>query len=100
MEIENWSMPGPKGLLLDIHQVAKAIGIGEKTILRMVAGGEFPEGKLTGGKFTWSGSDIAAWMHLRGRFVVARVENLGQKKAKRGQVGTNQDTPKTDIEPE
>ena len=104
MDTQGWTLIGPAALLLDVHDVGKAIGVCPKTIKRMIDDGEFPQGKSVGGKTTWTGADLAAWLHLRGRFVFKpleqRAENQGQKRSKRGKSGTNLDNAKPAIEPE
>lgn len=99
MDIEHWSLPGPKGLVHDLHETAKIVGVSYKTLERMIDNGEFPQGKLVSGKPTWSGSDIAAWLHLRGRFV-NRLDKLGQNQEKVGQTRTNSDKREPGIEPD
>lgn len=101
MDFQQWSLPGPAALLLSISDVAKVVGVNVKTIVRMIESGEFPEGKLVGKRLTWTGQDLAAYLHLRGRYVNKNgQEKHGQSKPVRGQGRTNKDKPQTDIEPE
>lgn len=71
MDTRDWSLPGPKPLFMDIGEVAIFFRTHEDTIRRWIAAGTFPNGQMHGGKLTWSGADIAAYLHLRGRYSVA-----------------------------
>ncbi len=75
-DLHNWMLPGPSGLCLDIAQVARILHTSVKTVRRLIDIGEFPCGQMVAGKLTWTGSDIAAYLHLRGRY--RREEGLGQ----------------------
>lgn len=55
-------------MYLDINEVATFFRVEDpKTIRDWIKKGIFPAGQMIGGKPTWTGADIAAFMHLRGR---------------------------------
>lgn len=70
MATRDWSLSGPDSLIMDINEVALFFRTHEDTIRRWIAAGTFPNGQVHGGKLTWSGADIAAYLHLRGRYSV------------------------------
>lgn len=74
MPVREWSLPGPDKPLLGRAEVARWIGVHPRTLDALVAHGEFPRPQLLGKKPTWSALDVAAWMHLRGRFRVGPVD--------------------------
>lgn len=90
--MREWMLPGPAEAMLDTRAVAKFLGVNVRTLRRMIDDGEFPAGMHVGGRLTWSGSDIAAYLHLRGRFRrFLEGENRGQSGENRGHSGTNRD---------
>ena len=69
-------------MYLDINEVAAFFRVEDaRTVRRWIALGLFPSGLLIGGKPTWTGADIAAFMHLRGRMSVEGAEGGGQTDA-------------------
>lgn len=68
MGIREWTLPGPDALYLDVNEVAKLCGVDADTLRRWINAGKFPSGLKHGGKDTWSGADLAAYFHLRGRY--------------------------------
>ncbi len=72
MDNQEWTVTGPAKTLMSRAEVAKYLGLHVKTLEELIARGEFPAGQLIGSRPTWSGRDIAAWLHLRGRFRTAK----------------------------
>lgn len=52
--------------VLDAEEVAKRLGCSKKTVLRLVASGEFPAPiKVTGNRTGWRKSDFENWVATR-----------------------------------
>ena len=67
MATRYWSLPGPDSLLMDIYEVATFFRVKDDAVRRWIAAGQFPRGQISGGRLTWTGADIAAYLQLRGR---------------------------------
>jgi predicted DNA-binding transcriptional regulator AlpA len=67
VELKGWELLGPVQYILHAADVAAFLRVSEKTLARMVAAGQFPTPQLISGTPTWTGPDVAAYLHLRGR---------------------------------
>lgn len=91
-ELRDWTLPGPPALRYTARQVAAWLDISTDTLRRLIDQGRFPRGhKLGQGEPTWTGLDIAAWLHLRDRMYPADDE--AQPDATDGN-GTQPDAPR------
>ena len=79
--MQYWRLPGPDEHLLDKQQVAAYLGVSERGLDRLIADGRFPQGVRTGpgrrSAVFWLGTDVAAYLHLRGRCAGGLVEDDG-----------------------
>lgn len=72
-DVREWSLPGPAGLRFTRREVAAWLDVSEDTIDRMIDAGSFPRGSKASPQSspTWTGLDLAAWLHLRDRWCPA-----------------------------
>lgn len=78
--------------LLSIDDVARAVGQGVKTLRRMIATGEFPDGFPAPRKYRWRWGVVRRWIHRQELL----HELAKQKGDKPGHSGTNEaDTHET-----
>lgn len=67
-DTRDWMLPGPDALVLSLKQVAAMFQVKPRTIQRWIERGEFPQGR--GDPPLWTGADMAAYLHLRGRLSI------------------------------
>ncbi len=76
--MRQWTLNGPDELLLTRKQVLALLGIGTKTLDRLIEAGYFPRGvNISGGSrgVRWSGLDIACYLYLRSRLKVGPLDD-------------------------
>lgn len=77
-----WSLNGPEGHLWSVSDVAKHFGWSRSTLYRLIDAGLFPRGRNVGGRMTWTGEDIAAYLLLAGRWEPKDAPKIvGEKEA-------------------
>lgn len=52
---------------LDAADTAKALGVSEKSMYRLIDAKRFPPGIAIGGRRVWLRKDVEAYLHLAGR---------------------------------
>lgn len=63
-----WTLHGPDRELWTARQVWEHFGWSKTKFYRLIEGGEFPAGRDVGGRWRWTGEDIAAYILLAGRW--------------------------------
>jgi predicted DNA-binding transcriptional regulator AlpA len=73
-----WNLPGPEQSWFTLDELVVYLGIGEKTIKRLISEGRFPQPyRITSrSQHRWSGLDVAAYVYLCSRCKPDGEENL------------------------
>lgn len=75
------TLNGPPGDDYTLATLAAYVGVTERTLSRWIEHGEFPTGHVVGGQERWTAADVAAWLHLRGRFLRDPADVAARKAA-------------------
>ncbi len=75
-----WSLNGPEKELYSVAEVAKHFGWSRGTLYKLIEAGQFPAGRNVGGRQTWTGEDLAAYLLLAGRWQPANAPKIVREK--------------------
>jgi predicted DNA-binding transcriptional regulator AlpA len=66
---KDWTLPGPPRLRYTLREIASWLDVSEDTLRATIDAGHFPRGHKISPQSTptWTGADLAAWLHLRDR---------------------------------
>src|SRR5262245_4948782 len=89
-----WILPGPPRLRYTATDIARWLEFDVKTLCRMIESGHFPRGHKDSPRSeeTWTGADLAAWLHLRGRWAPQPNPGEAPQEDTGGHRGTPRDT--------
>lgn len=95
---KEWPMPGPPLIRYTKAEICDWLDVSDDTLDAMIDAGKFPRGYKISPKSTptWTGKDIAAWLHLRDRwFPEAKPADSGRNQPKSADSGRKSESDKS-----
>lgn len=71
-----WTLNGPERELWTVRDVCQHFGWGKTKFYALIKAGLFPAGRDMGGRQTWTGEDVAAYLLLAGRWRPEGVKDV------------------------